>query len=315
MRLYSLAVVDPATGKAAFTAGSYPGGVYDPGALNVMFDVYTYQFAQPKGGSSLTVEGVSPTILTNAQNFAKPGKQYLIELRGGMGAGLPLANPAQAGVLFQGAIYQSFGNWLGTEINLNLVFYASSVFAASPNLVLNWTAGMPLAQALTNALTTAYPSAKIKMQIGSYVLAHDEKAFHGTMEQFAAHIAEITGDAVQITSNGDTILVYDGSYKPGTIQIQFTDFVGQPTWVESNIIQIALVMRADISVGSIVLLPTQLISQPGFVQTTAASLPSMNNYQIAIKGKFSVISVRQIGNLRQPDGQAWCTVINAVPVT
>ena len=314
MRYLDLKVINPADGKIAFYASSYPGGVYDPGALNVIFDLYTYQFATPKGACSVTIEGVDPAILSNAQNFAVPGKGYLIEVRGGMMAGLPLANPAQAGLLFQGKIYQSFGNWMGTEINLNLVFAASSVMSTAPNLVLNWTSGLPLSRALTNALTTAYPNAKIKMNIGTYALPYDEKSFHGNMTQFAQHVSDITGGAVQISSGGDTIWVSDPSYKPPPIQLQFLDFVGQPTWIDQNTIQIITVLRADITPGATILMPTGIQNQPGFVQTTAASSPSMINYQSAIKGKFTVLAVRQIGNLRQPDGTAWCTVINASPV-
>ena len=311
MRYIDLKVINPANGKVAFYASSYPGGVYDPGALNVIFDLYTYQFATPKGGSNVTIEGVDPAILRNAQNFAVPNAEYLIEVSGGMKAGLPLANPAQAGLLFQGLITQSYGNWAGTEINLNLVFYASSVMVSKPNLVLNWTAGLPLSRALTNALTTAYPNAKIKMNIGNYVQAFDEKSFHGNMTQFAQHVSDITDGAVQISSGGDTIWVSDSSYKPPAIQLQFLDFIGQPTWIEKNMIQIITVLRADITPGARIQMPVGIQNQPGFVQTTAASSPSMINYQSAIKGTFKVKAVRQIGNLRQPDGTAWCTVINA----
>ena len=318
MRFYNLTVTNPATGKVAFSAGSYPGGIYDPGALNVIFDVLTYDFAQPHGGSTITIEGVDPTILSNAQNFAIPKKNYLIELSGGMGAGLPLANPRQAGLLFAGEIYQSFGNWLGTEINLNLVFSASALRGKQPNIALNWTAGTQLSVALTNALTVAYPNAKVKVNIGNYVLPHDEVGTHESITGFAQMIDDITSGAVQMTASGNTIYVYDKTYSPPPVQLQFTDFVGQPVWVAANRIQIMCIMRSDIRVGRQILMPAPpaggtTINQPGFVQTTAASYPSQSNYTLNIKGKFVVKAVRHIGNLRQPDGRSWCTVINAAP--
>ena len=324
MRFYSLSVVDPVSNKVAFSAGSYPGGIYDPGALNVILDVLTYNFAQPQGGSTITIEGVNPAILSNAQNFAIPNKRFLISLSGGMGAGLPLANPQQAGLLFAGKIYQSFGNWLGTEINLNLVFAASAVTTnvpvgqPAPSLILNWTAGTPLALALKNTFTTAYPGATLKISIADIVLSHDEIGTFDSITTLAQFVNDATSafasGAVQMTAASNTIRVYDATYKPTPVQLQFTDFIGQPAWISSNVIQVRAVMRADINTSSLILMPTGIQNQPGFVQTTAASNPSMLNYTSNIKGKFSVISVRHIGNLRQPDGNSWCTVINATPV-
>lgn len=319
MRYYDLKIINPATNKVAFSAGSYPNGRYDPGALNVIFDVLTYDFAQPHGGSTITIEGVDPAILSNAQNFAIAGKRFLIELGGGMGAGLPLANPKQAGLLFAGEIYQSFGNWLGTEINLNLVFAASALRGKQPGIVLNWTAGTQLSDALTSALTAAYPNATIKVSIGSYTQAHDEVGGYKTITAFAQTVDEITDGKVQMTASGNTIFVYDSTDTRPPTQLQFTDFVGQPVWVAANVIQVMCVMRSDIRVGRQILMPPApgamgTINQPGFVQTTIASKPSQSNYTSNIMGKFTVKSVRHIGNLRQPDGRAWCTVINAAPV-
>ncbi len=259
------------------------------------------------------------TILSNAQNFAKPKANYAIELRGGMGAGLPLANPQQAGLLFAGEIYQSFGNWQGTEINLNLIFSPSALSGKQPTIALNWTAGTQLSLALTNALTVAYPNATVKMNIGPYVQSHDEPGSWDSITGLAQTIDEITGGAVQMTASGNTIYVYDNTDPPPPVGLQFTDFVGQPTWVAANRIQIMTVLRSDIRVGRTILLPlppgggTGTINQPGFVQTTTASYPSQSNYTLNILGLFTVKAVRHIGNLRQPDGRSWCTVINAAP--
>lgn len=103
---------------------SYPGGKNDPGALNVEFDVQASFFGVPGGdvgSSTVTVHGVPLSDLQQAQNFA--GANF--SLSGGMKTGLPLAIATQSGLLLQGTVFQSFGNWVGTEMNLSFVIVPS----------------------------------------------------------------------------------------------------------------------------------------------------------------------------------------------
>jgi hypothetical protein len=67
-----------------------------------------------------------------------------IQVFGGMSKGLPLANAVQSGLLMDGTIQQAWGNWQGTEQNINFVAQANSSRSGnfgtpdSPvNLVLN----------------------------------------------------------------------------------------------------------------------------------------------------------------------------------
>lgn len=308
MRFYSLTITDTTSGKDTFTAGSYPNGAYDPGALNVQFNLLVYPQATPMGASTILIEGIDPSILTNAQQFVK----QQVTFKGGMGPGLPLANPAQQGLLAQGEVFQVFANWVGSEVNLALVLIPSSYTLAAPgNIVLNWTAGTPLSTALGNTLKTAYPKAQIQMNISNIVLSHDEKHNASTLSGLATLLNDITISKVQVVINGNTIQVYDNTYKPGPKQLVFTDFVGQPMWIQPNIIQIFTVLRGDISMGDTLQMPQGYANLPGFVQTTANAQPSLNNYKSAMQGNFTVQAIRHIGNLRQPNGNAWCTVINA----
>jgi hypothetical protein len=50
-------------------------------------------------------------------------------------------------------------------------------------------------------------------------------------------------------------VVFDKTYQPSSIAIQFTDLIGQPTWIEPNTMQVKTVMRADLQVGSIITMP------------------------------------------------------------
>jgi hypothetical protein len=49
-----------------------------------------------------------------------------IEIRTGMGKGLPLAKPSQAGPIMKGSNFQPFGNWTGTAMTLELVLVATT---------------------------------------------------------------------------------------------------------------------------------------------------------------------------------------------
>lgn len=317
MRFYSLSIAN-SSGNQILQYTNYPGGSYDPGGLNVIFDLYVYTQATPMGNSWIKVEGVPQSILSNAQQFAgTPSGPVTLTLSGGMGAGgLPLANPAQAGLLVAGNVFQSFGTWVGTQVDITFFVQGSIYSINNPgNIVLNWTAGTQLSTALQNTLQTAYPGYKINMNISNnLVLNHDEKGAYSTLSGLAQLLEDITPTSVQITINNNVINVFDSTYQPTPKPLVFTDFIGQAQWIDQNVIQIRTVLRSDIQVGSQIKMPQGYANIPGFVQTTYNSYPSSINYTSAIKGNFWVQQVRHVGDLRAPNGNSWCTIINAVPV-
>src|SRR5579859_3269670 len=74
------------------------GGVSDPGALNIELDFPLSTQARPMGEGWLRVWGVGVGAINQAASLANQP----ILVRGGMSAGLPLANPAEQGTLIQG---------------------------------------------------------------------------------------------------------------------------------------------------------------------------------------------------------------------
>lgn len=315
MRYYDISITPKDGSSASFAWGSHPGGVFDPGALNVMFDMPVLPYATPSGGQTIMIEGVSLEAISQAQDFV--GSQ--LTFRGGMQKGLPLANPTQAGVLLHGEIFQSFGNWEGTEMVLNFVILPSRYTQTTKgNLVLNWRAGQPLSEALQSCLSIAYPDMPISINIGSnLVLDNDDPHYAGTLEEMAQHIGDLTdqqfnGQRVTITIQAGKIMVYDTTQKPPVIEISFTDMIGQPTWIEPQIMQMKTVMRADLQVGSIIRMPQGMQNVPGLITTWPDSLPSSIKYQSAFQNNFLIREVRHIGNFRSPDGADWCSVFNCV---
>lgn len=286
---------------------THPNGKYDAGAQNIMFDMLITPYSTPTGGQTVTIEGVSLNDLQNSVEFT--GLQ--LQLSAGMKKGLPLANPAQSGLIAVGNIFQSFGNWEGTEMTLDFVVYPSSL---ENNLNFYWEAGTPLLNALQSTLNTAFPSIKTNINIsGNLIQPHDEYGAYTSLDSFAQMIAEITGamgHEVFITLQNGVINVFDDTYHPPPIQLDFKDLIGQPTWIDVNIMQVKMVLRADISVGAQILMPIGLQSVPGQVTTLAPALPSGLKYKSSFQGKFTVIEMRHIGNLRSSDGAQWATIIN-----
>jgi hypothetical protein len=326
MRYYDITVT-PVGGTTPFRRWtSHPNGIFDPGALNVEFDIPIVGYGTPMGGQSVTVEGVPLQDLLQAYQFGpqvvdgvqQPGMMF--SMKGGMQAGLPLANPTQAGIITAGQIFQSFGNWEGTEMTLDFVLNPAQYSLDLPgNIVLNWTANTLLSQALRETLSVAYPDLPLSINISDQLVQnHDEIHFCSTLDQLAQVLTEITQGnflgssypGVSITIQGGKLFVLDSTFTPNTVQLAFTDFVGQPTWIAPNVMQIKLVMRGDIQLGTTLKMPLGLQNNPGIVLTSASSMPSSLKYKSSFQGNFLVNELRQVGNYRSPDGASWVTIAN-----
>lgn len=314
MRYYEISLT-PAGGSTATTVwSSHPNGTYDPAAPNVEFDMPVLPYDTPAGGQSITIEGVSLQQISQAQQLVGMN----VTVKGGMKAGLPLANPNQAGTLVVGQLFQAWGNWEGTEMSLDMVLLPSSYTTDNKgNLLLNWTKGQTLGDALTNTFKTAYPNMPVSMNISTdLVLPNVEPGHYSTLEDLAYAVGELTqgvfNNRVYITIQAGTIVVYDNTYKPSAIQIAFTDMIGQPTWIDKATMQVKMVMRGDIKVGATIKMPSRMSNAPGLITTTSNAYPSSYKYQSAFQNTFQVIGVRHIGNYRANDASAWCTVLNCL---
>jgi hypothetical protein len=301
-------------GAAGATWTSLVGGQNDPGALNVEMDIITAGMATPVGGSSLKIWGVPLSQIAQAANLNK----VEIDVYGGMSKGLPLANPAQAGLLAHGTCYPAFGNWIGTNQSIDIViqapFSGDTKQPETPqrpaNIVHNWQQGQPLSAALQSTLATAFPGFTPKVSISSkLVLPFTDTGFYPTIEAFAGYIRQIsqkimgntTYPGVQIFTQGKNVVATDGTQKTTAKQIAFQDLIGQPTWLGFNIVSVKTAMRADIGVGDTVTLPQTLAT------VSAQSAPQFRQGS-GFQGSFFVRQVRHLGNFRQPDGNSWCTV-------
>lgn len=295
---------------------SYPNGP-DPQAQNILYDMTVLPFATPGGNYTITIEGIGLDDLMQANQFAGS----FLELSVGMGGGLPLENPSQINVISKGLIFQSFGNWAGTNMTLDFVVIPGYFTRDNPGMfLLKWAKGQPLGEALTQTLQTAYrgtPMA-VNVNVSSAIVAPENVTHHVTsIEALSQYLAQYTASsksgAVQIVADKSVILAYDKTYKSPPKQIEYTDFIGQPTWIHTIKMQIKLVARGDINVGDTIILPQgYLTNAPGAITTTSASYPSTNRYKSTFTQGFDVVGVRQIGNFRSSDSGEWATILDCV---
>jgi hypothetical protein len=321
-----------ASGATVARWTSHPNGIMappNPGALDVELSLYVKPAHTPVGASFVRIWGVDLVTMRNASQFAgdplanPPVPSMFVSIKGGMGKGLPLANPVQAGLLATGRVFQCFGNFQGTTMSLDLKIIPA-LNASDPvlNIILNWKKGQPLGPAIQNALTTALPGMKITMAISPNLVASgDVISFHGTLTEFAELVNSQTRAlqgpgslGVQIVPQGNGILVYDGTVTAPAKQLAFVDLIGQPTWQEARLLYFQTPMRADLSAGSVITLPPELASLGPYVLSAPESTPSFRQ-QSAIQGQFLIIEMWHTGRLRDPAGTQWVSNFIATPFT
>lgn len=342
MRYYDITITDAKSGQVIrpaslanlglpSTFSSFVNGQSLPGALNVEINAPVFNFSVPLPGTYVRIWGISLAEISQSADLAGCG----IIVRAGMQAGLPLANPAQAGVIIQGTIYQAIGNWVGTDMTLDLFILPPTGQTNSPslNFSFNWKANTLLKDAIDSTLRTAMPSFtrviaisdKLKMSSTQSGIYSDLAAFSHAIadlsqaQQFKGTItksgAPYTG--VKISINQKTLVVVDdtqdttGSTATNPKEIAFRDMVGQPTWFSPTQMNLKLVMRADLSVNDYIKMPSGLASPFVLTQPGAAFPNSPSRNESSFKGTFLVISQQHFGSFRQPTADAWVTSVNA----
>lgn len=317
-RYYDISITVPGDVAPIKSWTSHPNGVYDPQAQNVLFDLFAYNYSTPKGASTVSIEGITIGDIGEANSWTG----MTLQVKGGMKKGLPLANPLQAGTLLTGQIFQAWGNWEGTDMTLDFVMLASPfTFDVPGNFVLNWKKGAPVSGAISSMLAGAFPDSPRVINVSpNRVLDHDAMGYYHTLEEVSTALSALTAGqfgpsdrGVLITLRGDGgIVVTDGTQANNPVKLNFNDFIGQPAWIAPYQIQLKLVLRADLSVGTTLIMPTAIKNKPGIVTTQSASLPSYTKQNIIFQGNFIVTSLRHVGNFRDANGAGWITLVNAI---
>jgi hypothetical protein len=327
--------IDINSGQYVFT--NQVNGKLDPGALRVELQLEETSYATPTGQSLVTIWGV-PLVENAGKSGNKqkggpsgniPGISQASDLNNlditvsaGMQNGLPFAtqNVAdnQQGVLVTGYILQAYGNWMDVNQSIGLVI--SSGFTTTQddpaNIVVTWKKGQKLADALQQTFQTAYPNLKPDINISSnLVLPSDEATQFDTVQALAPWVKQISQQiiggnypGVDMWVTNGVIKVFDYGTNTNTpITIKFIDMMGQPTWLNTQEISFATVMRADIDIGSYIQLP-ELSAQQSI--TTPQSDSQYRN-KSAFKGTWQVSQIRHVGDSRAASALSWVSIYQA----
>ena len=316
MRYYQIQVLnDDNSIYAQWNSHTQQGaGIADPGAPQVEFDLPIYSFETPQGAGIVKVFGIGLKMISQASNLN--GKSITVSV--GMAKGLPLANPNQHGLPLHGKIFQCFGNWQGVEQSLVIIFQPQAGSQAAPaNISLNWLAGQSLQTALDSALGIAFPSYTRQFLISQkLILSYDQTAIYQNLAQLSDYVNGIskkiindqTYNGVKISFRNNVLYVFDNTTSTDPKQIAFSDLIGQPTWIDLVTIQVQLVGRGDIYVSDYITLPQAPL------QTSQAANNQAKN-ALTFTGKYLVTKVRLVGASRQPSGNSWVAVIDALAQT
>jgi hypothetical protein len=315
----------PGAGISGAQYCSVQNGVNNPGALNVEMDLFVRDETAVTGHNNwVRIWGIP------LSQIAQSSKLFgcTVEVYGGMAEGLPLANiqvPHQ-GLLCKGTIKTAFGNWVGTDMTLDLMVTAGPPGTTGApnnpkNIVHNWQANTPLSQSIDKTLKQAFPTMKRDIQISPNLkLAYPDIGFYNSLGQFANYIRSISFSilgtpnssskykGVSTWVQGDTIKVSDGTQQSsGSKSISIYDLIGQPVWVQRNVISVKTIMRADIKAGDTVTLPqTPITTSLGGAWTND---PENIGGSLTFTGEFQITEVRHVGNFRQNDSASWVTIL------
>jgi hypothetical protein len=335
MRYYDIAVSDSsgkvwkptATGEAfvksagGSTFTSFTNGKTNPNALNVELDIPSIPFNQPQGAGFLKIWGVGLPMIGQAADLA--GQNIKVSV--GMQKGLPLAKPAQAGLVLQGTIFQAFGNWQGTNQTLELICYPPAS-QDDQDISWSWPANTSLSSALFQTFTQAFGKygMKASVNISELTLSSAEHGHYTRLATFADYIQRISaslgaqkfGDTysgVLITIVGNTIYAFDSKTERTPTKLDFVDLIGQPTWIDPATVNFKAVMRSDLTIGSLIKFPDKGVATPYVLTTQNSAFPNAPSRNKAVfQGSFVIIEAHHFGNFRQPDADSWVTAFNAV---
>jgi hypothetical protein len=325
MRSYSVQITPVGASSPIVFNSQSTLGVDNYSCLRLDLDIYQTWYHQPAGNSHIKLWGVDLKDLGQKASLNPEringtlGYNYAgIQIGVGMSKGLPFAQPTQAGLIVKGSILQSFSTWQGTEVGLDIVLIPAQVNPNAPaNITLSWKKKEQLTTAVINALKNAYGADT--QVFGSFspdlVYTEDTGGQYSSFISFARKIQQISKDinkspsyaGASITNTTKGFLLSDATVAPtGTKQIAFTDVIGNLTWLDIATIQARVTMRGDLNVGDYIT----------FEQAIPVNNVINNNSQfrnnLAFQGVFMINKLHHIGSSRQPNGNSWVTVIDAV---
>lgn len=334
MRYYDIVIIPSSetTGTKLHYSTLYDNGMNNPQALKVDIDIPQSWYYQPQGYGYIKIYGISFEDLNQSANLNPDYINNLyatIQVKVGMSKGLPFVNPAQQGLIINGSILQSYANWQGNLVTLDLVI-TNSVISPSKNVNLDftWQKGTFLEDAIKNTLQKAYPKSKTGFELiingaisPNLIATETQSAQYTNLESFSNYLNKISKSILKLSNYAGVGIVAtpsgfflnDGTTSAQelvtqkTVVVDFQDIIGNLTWIDVVTIQAKLAMRGDLQIGNYIIFP----AKSPIVNTAASALTQLRN-NISFQGVFQINRVRNIGSSRQTDGNSWVTIVDCI---
>jgi hypothetical protein len=210
-----------------------------------------------------------------------------------------------------GSGLSGLGDFLSIGLQLASTIAGGGFRQPNVNLIHNALPGMPFTIASQLALKTAYPGMNINAWFTSaLMLAYQDSGFYQNLQQYASYLKSIAmqklgGRGIDTYVNGKDITLTDWQGDMRTVSLDYSDLIGQPTWIDLGQIQFDCVMRADLMPPCNVILPVTLMSV-GSIPEDITGIPSMLN-TLTFNGQFKIFKIRHVGDSRSKDGKDWRT--------
>lgn len=325
MRFYEIQLDQVVQGSAvpvkpvAWT--SFPGEQYDPKALDIEFDVTLQAMSLMTGAAAhVRVMGVEFERLRDAWTFTTTASGlpfWQLSLSAGLIGGLPLSGfqskSGPPGKILVGQVASSFGNWTGTEMELDFVVAAEPAVDDGANLTFDWEKDIPFSEAIETSLERAYPGFKIQLKLsnGDQKSPVPRKNTYRNLQALAYQVNRWNG--VEIYRLANRIVVTDRKAASKAIPLDYQDLIGQPTFTGTPFhMTIKTSLRTDIFPTDRVTLPREFTTEPGLI----TAIPALEKYtqrnRITFKGTFLVVAVRHIGHFRGTAPFDWITILETL---
>jgi hypothetical protein len=185
------------------------------------------------------------------------------------------------------------------------------------NLIHNMMPNIPLSSAMQETLSKAFPHADLNIAISSALkLGYQDAGMYQSVEQYIGYINKLSQSifgtksypGVHLSTIDNKLDVWDGSSSIGSGDINYLELIGQPTWIEVNVVNIKVVLRGGFRVGMDLTLPQTVVNFSGPDAFSAA--PDQRSH-ISLPGVYKIRKILHVGDFRNPDGANWSTNIEA----
>lgn len=315
-----------------FSSTYAAGNLNNPDALNIEFDIPVGFYNAPMGDASIRIWGIGLPMISEATDFnpspTDVTKYFNISVFAGMAdRSLPLANPKQFGEILKGRILQSYGNWQGTAQTLDFIVGMPSGSSKTPlNFQFQCKKSEPYSTAILNTLKVAFKGIVEEKNITVNInedLKPSEDETHSceTLAEFNRWIAARSKNIIKKPDYIGVSIAYQNGYisvidstniaNQKIHSIDFTDLIGQPTWIGMQTMSLRVVMRGDLKVGDVIEMPKLEGNQLNLILSRPNSFSQFRE-KSAFSDKFWITSLRHTGSFRQGSADNWVTTITAI---